>query len=374
MDNINIYKGKRKHLIIFKELTPSMLNFTGQAIIIPFLSEEVKSQMKSKEHMSQNQKDVLKLNASDILYSAKSEDGALFEKYKDYYILSAMEKAYNGLPTAKKNVSDMNEAEFNAWISSSDFSKPKKRYKLHVPQLEEIIDMTHSSRKTTTYVLPLSLEDNATIAGTSAILQQFETEFGLYSSLKSPEFLPYDTLKKYFDVDTARSRYECMASHSKHTCDMANFTDNLNSKEKQLDNAILDDISEQDTGSESETEYETLEEHSDGQTSEAGSAVTRNINCTLDNERRRFMKEDESFWQMYNSVAARVYTALLANSEEHYIQTINEMAMENLDIYRDHLKRSFLHITIDKGNNQVAKALIFSGFNINMRSLMIWHV
>ena len=39
MDNINIYKGKRKHFRIFKEITPSMWNFTGRAFIIPFLSE-----------------------------------------------------------------------------------------------------------------------------------------------------------------------------------------------------------------------------------------------------------------------------------------------------------------------------------------------
>ncbi|CAB4032914.1 Hypothetical predicted protein [Paramuricea clavata] len=47
MDNINIYKGKRKHLRIFKEITPSMWNFTGRAIIIPFVSDNVKMQLKS---------------------------------------------------------------------------------------------------------------------------------------------------------------------------------------------------------------------------------------------------------------------------------------------------------------------------------------
>ncbi len=40
------------------------------------------------------------------------------------------------------------------------------------------------------------------------------------------------------------------------------------------------------------------------------------------------------------------------------------MATENLDVYRDHLKRSFIHIANDKGNNQLAKALVYSGFNI----------
>jgi hypothetical protein len=58
----------------------------------------------------------------------------------------------------------MSEAEFTTWISAFDFSKPKKRYKIHVPMVEGIIDMTNSLRKMATFVLPLSLEDNATIA------------------------------------------------------------------------------------------------------------------------------------------------------------------------------------------------------------------
>ena len=49
----------------------------------------------------------------------------------------------------------MSETDFNTWLSSSDFSKPKKRYKLNVPKLEGIIDTTNSSRKTAAFVLPL---------------------------------------------------------------------------------------------------------------------------------------------------------------------------------------------------------------------------
>lgn len=129
MDNINIYKGKKKHLRLFKELAPSMWNFTGRALVIPFLSDSVKLQMQNKEYISQSQKDVLKLDCSDILYNAENEEDKVFEKYSDYYILSAMDKAYNGLPNTKKNLGKMNESEFNKWLSTSDFSKPKKSTK-----------------------------------------------------------------------------------------------------------------------------------------------------------------------------------------------------------------------------------------------------
>ena len=82
-----MYKGKRKHLRIFKELTPFMWNFTGRAIIIPFLSESVQLQMRKKEDMCQPQKDVLKLDYSEILYSAKDKDNKVFERYKIIYCL-----------------------------------------------------------------------------------------------------------------------------------------------------------------------------------------------------------------------------------------------------------------------------------------------
>ena len=71
MDNINIYKGKRKHLRIFNELTPSMWNFTGRAFIIPYISDEVRKQMQNKEEMCQSPKDVLKTDHRDILYNGK---------------------------------------------------------------------------------------------------------------------------------------------------------------------------------------------------------------------------------------------------------------------------------------------------------------
>lgn len=101
MDNINVYKGKPKHVRILKEIKPSMWNFTGRTFIIPFLSETVKTKMVNKEDMCQRQRDVLKLTYSDILYSSKNKEDKLFEKYKDYYVLSAMDNAYHCLPNLK---------------------------------------------------------------------------------------------------------------------------------------------------------------------------------------------------------------------------------------------------------------------------------
>ena len=113
MDNINIYKGKRKHLRIFNELTPSMWNFTGRAFIIPHISDDVRKQMQNKEEMCQSQKDVLKIDHRDILYNGKSKEDKVFEEYKDSYILTAMDMAYNYMGNSKTKLRDMSESEFN---------------------------------------------------------------------------------------------------------------------------------------------------------------------------------------------------------------------------------------------------------------------
>ena len=78
MDNINIYNGKRKHLRIFKELTPSMWNFTGRALIIPYVSDDVKKQMQTKDEMCKSQKNVLKIDYKDILYNEKNKEDKVF--------------------------------------------------------------------------------------------------------------------------------------------------------------------------------------------------------------------------------------------------------------------------------------------------------
>ena len=81
-----------------------MWNFTGRAIIILFLSEKVKEQLQNRCDSCKSQKDVLKIDAADILYDENSEDNVVFEKYSAYHLLSAMDKPYNYLPNSKKSL------------------------------------------------------------------------------------------------------------------------------------------------------------------------------------------------------------------------------------------------------------------------------
>ena len=123
MDNINIYKGKRKHLRIFKQITSSMQNFTGRALIIRELSHETKALLDKVSCCLESQTDVLKLDPMGISYSPDE----VFEQYKDYYILSAMDKVYNCLPQINKKMIEMSKTELNKWLTTADFLSPKRK-------------------------------------------------------------------------------------------------------------------------------------------------------------------------------------------------------------------------------------------------------
>ena len=66
MDNINMYRGRKRHDRLFTEVGPKMWNFTGRAAIIPDLTE-VKKLLECKETTTCPQIDISSLKVNDIL-------------------------------------------------------------------------------------------------------------------------------------------------------------------------------------------------------------------------------------------------------------------------------------------------------------------
>ena len=243
----------------------------------------------------------------------------------------------------------MTESEFNRWLSTHDFTRGATKYKIKIPATENLLDIKNSCTKTNAFVLP----------------QEIEREFKLYSADKGTEFLPYNMLNGCFDVELARSRFEYINSQMKHFSDMTSFEHDLHNTEMHLEgltlNDLLDEESDDDDNDKSDgNDHGTIATCKD-------SSSRPNATCTLENERQRFRKEDEEFWQVYNSISSRVHNAISSNNEEQFIQTIKSMATENLEKHVDHLKRSLLHIAIEKADNQLTKAIICSGFNVNKK-------
>ena len=150
--------------------------------------------------------------------------------------------------------------------------------------------MSNSERKTKAFVLPLSIEDNATIAGTASILDDFAIEFDLPSAHTNPELLLHDNVKGSFDVNLARSRFEYMNSQHKHQSYMSDLEESLESKENRLDGAVVSEVIDGYEGAEGEEDGEDEDEEREVETTGKD-----NASSTLESEKRRFRKEDEEF-------------------------------------------------------------------------------
>ena len=103
------------------------------------------------------------------------------------------------------------------------------------------VDTSESARKSNTTILPLSLENDSTIAGTCTILDQFGDEFSIPSSCKSQD-LPFDKQSKSFCLKQAREHAEFIMMMNHHVQDSEQY-------KLQLSNAEENDVDIFDIGS-----------------------------------------------------------------------------------------------------------------------------
>ena len=80
------------------------------------------------------------------------------------------------------------------------------------------MDLSRSSIKTETIILPLSLEDNSTLVGTGAILEKFGADFNIPVASDN-ENIPFDKQTKSFCIKQARTHCEFIAMLNVHKGD-----------------------------------------------------------------------------------------------------------------------------------------------------------
>ena len=155
-------------------------------------------------------------------------------------------------------------------------------------------------------ILPLSLEDNSTIAGTATILDDWANIFSLSFSSDKTTFIPSDVVRGNFDIQLARSRVEYLNSKFRHQNYMADHEAQLRSKEKTLYGQTLSELQldENDDSEKGDTDVEDA-------CVEKGNPAT-----TLDNEKQRFKREDEKFWSLYNELASHLRKSLQSDRDE----------------------------------------------------------
>ena len=127
MDNINMYKGKKKHLGLLKYHGPTMWNFTGRALIIPSMSN-LNHLLSQPEKCLNSQKDVLTLDGKYVFIESELEKVALWQRITDRFLLQLLDDGLNNVPPSTgKALEKMNEQECTKWLQEHDFNSSVKK-------------------------------------------------------------------------------------------------------------------------------------------------------------------------------------------------------------------------------------------------------
>ncbi|CAB4033758.1 Hypothetical predicted protein [Paramuricea clavata] len=151
---------------------------------------------------------------------------------KDLYLAKLLDTGLNAVPPSQQQFSSMTELEFTSWLKKQNLnttSVSKKKY---------VLNYSSTSSESTTectniLVLPLSLENNATITGTASVLEEFGKEFNIPCN-HARVVLPYNERMKTFNTDDARKHHEFLYLLQEHKKDMEQLMQQLSNMEKNL--------------------------------------------------------------------------------------------------------------------------------------------
>lgn len=206
----------------------------------------------------------------------------------DAFLLEALDNALNKIPPNREKFRDMTELELNSFISNANF-QPQSNYIIKVSKERDLVT-SRAEAKSNVQVLPLSLEDNSTVAGTMSILDQLAPDFFLPNEKKGPRYLPFDSVSGTFDVHSARSHFELLISQYNHQSHTGESERQLRSRERELDDVTQEEF-----------------EHAEGCEDDSSKEPTeRSSSTTLENERRHFETDDKPFWDIFNSFSSKL--------------------------------------------------------------------
>ncbi|KAJ7374197.1 hypothetical protein OS493_007270 [Desmophyllum pertusum] len=141
----------------------------------------------------------------------------------------------------------MSEQEFQAWLKGQNLSESTlQKYKI-----QKTVPKEGNKAPTKTIILPLSIENNATITGIAAVLEQFGQEFKIPCT-HSKVVLPYDESLKTFNIEAARKHHKFLYLLQEQKNEMIQLEEQLTSIEKQLPD-VEGETGEEDSDTEEES-------------------------------------------------------------------------------------------------------------------------
>ena len=178
IDHINMYRGSKKYLRLFKLFGPKMWNFTGRGLLVPHLSG-IEHLFCNKETATESQRDIHGLTADEILIGSNMEHLRMWQTWLDYYLLVSLNEALSKLPR-DTDLKKMSEKDFEERPSKRVYEKDNPKYKIIPPSPKSLFSIENVEAMKL-YRLTLSFENNATVSGTGGILYEFAKNFGMPS-------------------------------------------------------------------------------------------------------------------------------------------------------------------------------------------------
>jgi len=242
----------------------------------------------------------------------------------------------------------MTEAEFNTWLAMVDFKEfeqSPKRYRINEVPLSDVFTFRSVVKQSDTLILPLSIENNATIPGSASILEDLAKEFGVPCIHKS-EVLEFDTTRKTFDLVGARCHFEFMKILHHHRDEMAQLEAEIREAEKALDGL-----------NNTESDDEALEDEENNEDESSTESHVLKVN---------FQKQDGLLKKVYDKLTKMVWDA---NHSADPASAIDQLIVK-LDNSRDwwkgkmdHFNRTVFHHAVENENTSLVRVLIAVGLN-----------
>eukprot|EP00112_Aurelia_sp_Birch-Aquarium-sp1_P005270 Seg1598.4 transcript_id=Seg1598.4/GoldUCD/mRNA.D3Y31 product="Potassium channel AKT3" protein_id=Seg1598.4/GoldUCD/D3Y31 len=342
MDNINMYRGKKKHIRLLRNVSPTMWNFTGRGLYLPKLAD---TYFTDRDKCLSSQKNPLNLTASEIFIECDSDKINTWKAAVDKYLIGILDTGLNKIPstTGFSDMKNMTEKEVQNWLQKSSSKTPtKKNFKIKIPA--EVVSDKIGPNESDIDQLPLSLDDNGTIAGTVNILSDFAQLFNLPNSELLKESCPFDTRLHKFDIKLARSHFELRTTLLNHAKYMTELEEQLRSSDK----SIVQDI-----------------EAEPGDMAEEINQLKKKP-ATIENEEKRYRLEDREFWESYNALFSELSETIGSGIQDHYFKLVSS-AKKKICKLTDHLGRTLLHVAVEMENVSYVHFLLEAGSCINAK-------
>ena len=270
-----------------------------------------------------------------------------------------MKIAYQFVPANFRDLVTKTEKDFKEFVKENGLQdkeslkdKPNIKGFLHisVPPYKKEFPAT-SNLKSRILIQPISTQDESSITGTAAIIEEFAKEI----DKEIPDIKPYllfDEQKLQFDLSEARQRYIFAVSMQHHKKQHENLMKEIICRDKTID-------IEPEEGHNPDS-IDDLDEEA----SERPSTLRH-----LQTLRKTLADRDEKFKTAYIDLKQHVKHACQSTDAGLVAalkQSMKEKAKQMREMF-DQYKRTFLHAAVEDGDHFLVKLLLAIGFNPNIQ-------